>query len=108
VTQISCKESVRFKHFHAKIGVVLDIAREVWESYGIDDCVVTSLNDSVHSRTSLHYAGCAVDLRIRNIPEKKRGAVLSDLGWGPSTMCWTRRTTFTWSGSRSTHREVGE
>ena len=79
VSRIICKESVRFRYFNPKLGTVLDLAREVWDSYGIEECVVTSLNDSTHSRTSLHYAGCAVDLRNRNIPERQRGAILQDL-----------------------------
>ena len=33
------------------------------------ECVVTSLNDSAHSETSLHYAGAAVDLRIRHLSD---------------------------------------
>jgi hypothetical protein len=31
--------------------------------------VVTSVNDGSHSYSSLHYSGCAADLRIRNLPE---------------------------------------
>lgn len=30
-------------------------------------CYVTSLNDSRHSSTSLHYAGAAADLRTKNL-----------------------------------------
>jgi hypothetical protein len=32
-------------------------------------CVVTSVNDGGHSLTSLHYAGCAIDLRTRHIAD---------------------------------------
>ena len=35
------------------------------------DLVITSVCDSKHSVTSLHYAGCAADIRIRHLsPEK--------------------------------------
>jgi hypothetical protein len=37
-------------------GVYAIFKKELW---------VTSLNDSKHSLTSLHYAGCAADLRTR-------------------------------------------
>ena len=31
------------------------------------ECVITALADGSHSSTSLHYAGCAVDLRTRHL-----------------------------------------
>lgn len=31
------------------------------------DCVITSCVDSMHSFTSLHYAGCALDFRTRDM-----------------------------------------
>ena len=34
------------------------------------DLVITSVNDGRHSATSLHYAGCAVDIRTRNLPSE--------------------------------------
>lgn len=34
-----------------------------------DDLVVTSICDGEHSRTSLHWSGCAADLRRWNIPD---------------------------------------
>ena len=44
--------------------LALMVADQVWADNG-QELVVTSLNDSKHSRTSLHYAGCAADLRTR-------------------------------------------
>ena len=37
------------------------------DAYGDDDVIITSANDSVHSKTSLHYAGAALDLRTRHL-----------------------------------------
>lgn len=74
-THIVFKSGVSMKYIHPKIGHAIDIAKHVWELQDIDECVVTSLNDSKHSVTSLHYAGCAVDLRIWNVPESKRDAI---------------------------------
>ena len=35
------------------------------------DTVITSATDGKHSATSLHYAGCAVDLRTRHIADQQ-------------------------------------
>lgn len=38
------------------------VAKDVYLNRGYE-LVITSLNDATHSETSLHYSGCAVDLR---------------------------------------------
>lgn len=43
------------------------------------DCVLTSVNDSTHSKTSLHYSGNAVDLRTREIPVSIIGKIVEQL-----------------------------
>ena len=45
----------------------LTVANDVYASLGVE-LVITSANDARHSTTSLHYAGCAVELGTRNIP----------------------------------------
>lgn len=45
--------------------LALFIAEQVYEQFG-REVTITSVNDSVHGLTSLHYAGQAVDLRIQN------------------------------------------
>lgn len=35
------------------------------------ECIITSANDASHSRTSLHYAGCALDFRIKHIKREQ-------------------------------------
>lgn len=42
--------------------LALIVADKIWNDLG-RELFVTSLNDGEHSRTSLHYAGCAADLR---------------------------------------------
>lgn len=42
--------------------LALFICDEVYKKHG-KDLVITSVNDSAHSMTSLHYAGAAADLR---------------------------------------------
>ena len=44
---------------------VIDGVYRQWEV----PLVVTSLNDSKHSRTSLHFAGCAADIRIWGVDD---------------------------------------
>ena len=75
MTRVIFKTEVRMRYINPAIGHAIDVARDVWEILDIDECVVTSLNDSYHSKTSLHYAGCAVDLRIRNVPTEHRDTI---------------------------------
>jgi len=44
----------------------LIVADQVYEEESVD-LVITSLNDGVHSETSLHYSGNGADLRIWNL-----------------------------------------
>lgn len=48
----------------ALVGTVVPIYAE----YGLKDVVITSGNDSHHSKSSLHYSGQAVDLRVWSLP----------------------------------------
>ena len=50
--------------------LALVIAERIFQEFNYD-FVVTSLNDSIHSDTSLHYAGAAVDLRTRHMKDDK-------------------------------------
>lgn len=43
------------------------------------DCVITSVTDGQHSYGSLHYAGCAFDLRSRHLNAETAQKVLADL-----------------------------
>ena len=43
------------------------VADQVYLKYGYE-FVITSINDGVHSLTSLHYNGCAIDCRIYDNP----------------------------------------
>jgi len=51
------------------IGLILGLVviDQVLHDFGLN-CGLTSMNDSEHSRTSLHYADCAADIRIRDWP----------------------------------------
>lgn len=58
--------------------LALVIADRVYDDNG-QDLVITSLNDSRHSRTSLHYAGCAADLRTHYFTEHEKAKVFEQL-----------------------------
>lgn len=57
------KEGVNPFGIKTELLTALVIADGLWAKHG-QALVVTSLNDSVHSKTSLHFSGCAADLRI--------------------------------------------
>lgn len=69
-------------------GVCLDLVDEVeerWEEiqrvfrdHGYE-AVVTSANDGVHSRQTLHDDGRAIDIRSRHIPSEDQQLILSQL-----------------------------
>lgn len=58
--------------------LALIVSDGVWAKHG-QDLVVTSLNDSTHGNTSLHYAGAAGDLRTRYFPDGVAFQVAEDL-----------------------------
>ena len=58
------KRNVRVLGIRPELLLALQVADGIWREHG-KDLVVTSVTDSKHSMTSLHYAGCAADLRVR-------------------------------------------
>jgi hypothetical protein len=60
------KNSVSALGVKPEIMLAIIVAERAYQSHGYE-LVITSLTDGKHSRTSLHYAGCAVDLRTRNL-----------------------------------------
>lgn len=61
-----------------EIVIALLVAASVYERHG-QELVVTSMNDSRHSATSLHYRGDAVDLRTNFWPDTKAREVAREL-----------------------------
>lgn len=41
------------------------------------DCIIRFVIDGKHRRASNHYTGCAFDLRMHNVPQDKRQAVVA-------------------------------
>lgn len=60
------KAGVNVTGIKVELLLALTVAERVYNEEGYP-LVITSLLDSKHSLTSLHYAGCAADLRTRHI-----------------------------------------
>lgn len=56
------KSGVTATGLRVEMLLALTIASQIYQKHG-HDLVITSLLDGRHSKTSLHYAGCAADLR---------------------------------------------
>ncbi len=61
-----------------EIVLALIICDYVYSKHG-QELVATSINDSKHSETSLHYSGCAVDLRTHYFKKDEVKMVASDI-----------------------------
>jgi hypothetical protein len=74
------KPGVRAAGIRPEIVLALQVAEGVWAAQG-QALVVTSLTEGRHSRTSLHYAGAAADLRIWDLDaERARRELAEALG----------------------------
>lgn len=73
------KRGVKVQGVRSELLLALSIADGIWRDHG-RELVVTSLLDSKHSMTSLHYTGCAADLRTRYFDAPTRQKVSDALG----------------------------
>ena len=54
------------------------VADEVYKLYGIETgATITSGSDGEHSDTSLHYAGNAIDVRTKHLPDSVSPATIA-------------------------------
>lgn len=58
------KQGVKPTALHPALLLAMNIADKIWCKYG-QDLVITSINDGHHSKTSLHWNGCAFDCRTK-------------------------------------------
>lgn len=67
-----------------EILLALLIAEPIWKQFGAPELWVTSLTDGTHKAGSFHYAGKAVDLRVKNLPvatwEQARASLAAAVG----------------------------
>lgn len=66
------KEGVNPFGARPELVLALNVVESVYRRELGSELTVTSINDGKHSHTSLHYAGCAADLRIWGV---------QDVGW---------------------------
>lgn len=66
------KAGVRLQGLRPELLMGIMVAQSVYQELGVP-FVITSVVDSRHSVTSLHYAGCAVDLRTRDMTAEQAG-----------------------------------
>ena len=58
----------------------LKVAERIWKANGISEGItITAGLDGVHTASSWHYCGCAVDLRTRYFSETSLAVVISQL-----------------------------
>lgn len=62
------KKRIEVQGMRPELLFALVVADTVYRENG-RDLVVTSVTDGKHSETSLHYSGCAADLRTNVFPE---------------------------------------
>lgn len=77
--QVRYVASVRFGDLQPQLLFGLWVAAQVYAKHGAVEMWITSLDDSRHSRGSLHYRGLAVDLRTRSLPGGSLGRVAQEI-----------------------------
>lgn len=60
------KPGVKLLGIRSELIIGLMVAEEVYDNNGAS-LTVTSLVDGTHGTNSLHYSGCAADLRIKDV-----------------------------------------
>ena len=75
---LSLKSCVTMDKLQPQIVLGLIAIHSIFEAHGYD-VTITSLSDGVHQSGSLHYSGCAVDLRIKPIRESDVTFLLRDI-----------------------------
>jgi hypothetical protein len=67
MARISLKAGVSLSNLQPQAALGLQIAAGCYGMVGMEEMVVTSVNDSKHRSGSLHYAGAAFDLRSKTV-----------------------------------------
>lgn len=75
---LAIKPGVRLVGIKPELVLGLAICQAVYHEHGWS-CVITSATEGQHSRASLHYAGCAADLRLPTGPEADASALVARL-----------------------------
>lgn len=62
------KPGVRVFGLRPELLLAVIAAETIYTQHGAE-AIITSVIDGKHSKGSLHYSGCAIDLRINNLQE---------------------------------------
>ena len=80
---IRWKDSCRFDDLRSVLVLAVLRADTIYLAEGVNECWITSVNDSTHMATSKHYDGRAVDLRTHNVPNPETVANILRGALGP-------------------------
>ena len=72
------KDGANIRGLNWRMRKAIKVANNIWQTYG-RELVITSGLDGEHGPLSLHYFGCAVDLRSRYFRPGEVRAVADDL-----------------------------
>ncbi len=72
------KEGISLRHLQPQMVLASDVVATVYEQNGYA-CVITSGDEGVHAKYSLHYSGNALDYRTKHILESARAALASEI-----------------------------
>jgi len=72
------KTGVKLMGIQPVMAIAYTIASDIFREEGVE-CVITSGLDGVHSRSSRHYSGLALDFRTRHLPTERHKPVRDKL-----------------------------
>lgn len=72
------KEGIKIQGISPELMLGLIVANDVYRHNG-QILTITSILDGKHSNTSLHYTGCAADLRISDVSKSKISIIKAQL-----------------------------
>lgn len=73
---LKLKSGVRLHGIASQMILAAIIADGIYTEQGVMECWITTGIDGVHKVASDHYRGDALDFRVHNIPQEKRGLIL--------------------------------
>ena len=95
------KTGVLFWRMHIRIESILHILDDISEKMLGRAVIITAGREGLHSKTSLHYKGRAIDIRINDIPDyvqvvAYRDAIKEALGSGYDVVLETTHIHIEW------------
>lgn len=76
---LELKPGVRILGLRPELVLAIHVAEGIWMKAGAPALVITAGIEGQHVEASDHYAGCAIDLRTKNLPAGQLDAVMQQL-----------------------------